>query len=128
MPFKLLIISIAVNLFLVNAASAQTRDRSARAISVSQRSTIAKQSDRHISKVAPTTIANSTTRPQLLAPPQIAKSSVVVTQFGAVPNDGTDDTAAIQTAIETIAQKGGGSVMFPPGTYNISRTYALTEC
>jgi Pectate lyase superfamily protein len=116
MPFKLLIINIAVNLFLVDAASAQTGDRSARVSDVQQRATNVEQSDRRISKAVPT----ATSSPLLPAPPQIAKSSVVVTQFGAAPNDGTDDTAAIQTAIDTIAQKGGGSVMFPPGTYNIS--------
>ena len=120
MPFKLLIINIAVNLLLVDKASAKAREPLAQAIALPQRLSIAGPSNRRTSKAAPTPIASSTARPQLPAPPQIAKSSVVVTQFGAVPNDGTDDTAAIQTAIDTIARKGGGSVMFPPGTYNIS--------
>jgi hypothetical protein len=59
-------------------------------------------------------------RPMLPAAPKIAKFSTLVTKFGAVPNDSGDDTAAIQQAIDTTAAQGGGSVLFPPGTYNIS--------
>ncbi|WP_373543091.1 glycosyl hydrolase family 28-related protein [Chamaesiphon sp.] len=98
-----------MNLFFLNATNAQTTEP-ARAGDVSSRPISSGKSPQRM----------STARPLLPAPPQIAKLSVVVTQFGAVPNDGTDDTVAIQTAIDTIAQKGGGSVMFPPGTYRIS--------
>ncbi len=68
---------------------------------------------------AATTSASIST-PILPTPPRIAKRSELVTSFGAIPNDGSDDTAAIQKAIDTVADKGGGSLMFPPGTYNIS--------
>ena len=40
--------------------------------------------------------------------------------YGAVPNDGQDDTAAIQTAIDEVKLFGEGTVYLPPGTYNIT--------
>ena len=42
-----------------------------------------------------------------------------VTSFGAVPNDGKDDTAAIQRALDACA-KNGGRAFVPAGTYTIS--------
>jgi hypothetical protein len=39
-----------------------------------------------------------------------------VTQFGAIANDDTPDTAAIQAAIDTCGAAGGGRVLFPIGT------------
>lgn len=54
-----------------------------------------------------------------------------VKEFGAVGDgnllgggSGTDDTAAIQAAIDEVESNGGGIVYFPPGTYRI--TAALT--
>ncbi len=45
----------------------------------------------------------------------------VVTQYGAIPNDGKDDTAALQKAINENA--GKQRVLYlPSGTYNISNT------
>jgi hypothetical protein len=43
-----------------------------------------------------------------------------VKDFGAVGNGATDDTAAIQLAIDAAAAAGGGVVVFPPGVYLIS--------
>ena len=40
-----------------------------------------------------------------------------VKTFGAVGNGKLKDTLAIQNAINTCANQGGGSVLFPPGTY-----------
>jgi hypothetical protein len=40
-----------------------------------------------------------------------------VRQFGAIGNGRTKDTAAIQKAIDAAFAAGGGTVMFPPGTY-----------
>ena len=59
-------------------------------------------------------------RPILPTAPKIANFSNLVTRFGAIPNDGIDDTIAIQKAIDATADRGGGSILFPPGTYNIS--------
>ena len=40
--------------------------------------------------------------------------------FGATANDQTDDTAAIQKAIDTAGNAGGGTVVIPSGTYLIN--------
>jgi hypothetical protein len=45
----------------------------------------------------------------------MAGDRVNVTDYGAVPNDGQDDTAAINNATNA-----GQSIYFPPGTYNYS--------
>ncbi len=42
--------------------------------------------------------------------------------FGAVPDDETDDTIAIQKAIETAGKGGGGVVFIPKGRYKIHST------
>ncbi|HVT89459.1 MAG TPA: NPCBM/NEW2 domain-containing protein [Tepidisphaeraceae bacterium] len=57
-------------------------------------------------------------------------SQVNVTSFGAVPNDGRDDLAAVKAAMN--ASANGDTIYFPSGTYNFSdeiflkgsRTYA----
>ncbi|MGA2404608.1 MAG: glycosyl hydrolase family 28-related protein, partial [Syntrophobacteraceae bacterium] len=43
-----------------------------------------------------------------------------VTDFGAAPNDGRDDTAAIQAAVDAARKGNVKSVVFPPGEYTIS--------
>jgi hypothetical protein len=48
------------------------------------------------------------------------KDTVSVKDFGAVGNGATDDTAAIQAAIDTTSAAGGGVVLIPAGTYNIN--------
>lgn len=50
-----------------------------------------------------------------------AGESIDVTsaEYGAVPNDGNDDTAAINKAISDCKKNGGGTVVLPAGTYNI---------
>jgi hypothetical protein len=44
-------------------------------------------------------------------------ANVNVHDFGAVGDDVTDDTAAIQAAIDAVAAQGGGTVWFPLGAY-----------
>ena len=44
-----------------------------------------------------------------------------VTEFGAVPNDGKDDTVAIQAALEKYPN-GNRIVYLPPGVYEVSDT------
>ena len=57
----------------------------------------------------------------------IAQNVVDVTQprgvlgLRAVPNDGGDDTLAIQGAIDEAAADGGGTVLFPAGTYDVAQ-------
>lgn len=43
-----------------------------------------------------------------------------VTQDGADPSGVKDSTAAIQTALDSVANAGGGVVLLPPGNYKIS--------
>lgn len=45
----------------------------------------------------------------------------VVADFGAVGDGVTDDTAAIQLAIDTVEALGGGIVFFPAGTYLVTK-------
>lgn len=45
----------------------------------------------------------------------------VVKDFGAVGDGATDDTAAIQAAVDACDAAGGGVVFFPPGTYNVTQ-------
>ena len=47
---------------------------------------------------------------------------VSVKDFGAVGDGVTDDTAAIQAAIDSIPNAGTGAIWFPKGTYNVSNT------
>jgi Pectate lyase superfamily protein len=54
------------------------------------------------------------------AAPIVPNRSLSVANYGAVPNDNKDDTKAIQRAIDTMRQRGGGSVLFPAGQYDIS--------
>lgn len=40
--------------------------------------------------------------------------------FGAIPNDGLDDSTAIQSAIDDVVAEGGGTIIFPSGKLNIT--------
>lgn len=54
------------------------------------------------------------------APWAAAAQSVDVTAFGAVPDDGLDDRAALVAALDAACAGGGGEVVFPPGTYDLA--------
>ncbi|MEM9033477.1 MAG: glycosyl hydrolase family 28-related protein [Actinomycetota bacterium] len=68
-----------------------------------------------IATTAPTTAAPEPVVPLSLEPAASAGSVVDVRDFGAVTDDGIDDTESIQTAIDTVASAGGGTVVFPAG-------------
>ncbi|NOZ24263.1 MAG: hypothetical protein GXP25_24570 [Planctomycetes bacterium] len=42
--------------------------------------------------------------------------------FGAKPDDEGDDSAAIQKAVDALAEKGGGALLIAPGTFYLDRT------
>lgn len=48
------------------------------------------------------------------------KGVFLVTDYGAIPNDGVCDVAAIQAAINDAVAAGGGVVLIPDGVYTIS--------
>jgi hypothetical protein len=50
-------------------------------------------------------------------------STVDVTNYGAKPNDGGDDSGAIQAAIN--ASNSGDTIFFPAGTYNVDKRVQL---
>ena len=43
-----------------------------------------------------------------------------VKQFGATGDGVTDDTDAIQAAVNAVDERGGGTLLFPPGTYVVT--------
>jgi hypothetical protein len=54
-----------------------------------------------------------------LIPKKIPSLVLSVKKFGAMGDGLTDDTRAIQSTIDTIAAKGGGTIFFPLGTYKV---------
>jgi hypothetical protein len=52
--------------------------------------------------------------------PVAAGKRFAVTDFGAIPDDLTDDRAAIQRAIDAAKAHGGGIVTFPPGRFLVN--------
>lgn len=50
-----------------------------------------------------------------------------VKSFGAVGDGVTDDTVAIQAAVDSVRSHGGGTVFFPAGTYAISAALNITS-
>lgn len=63
--------------------------------------------------------------PQAHAQSPVFGSAFDVIDFGAIPDDGLDDTAAVQIAVDTAAAFGseGGTVIFPAGTYEVTNVY-----
>ncbi len=66
-------------------------------------------------------IANSADKAQVIA--QLQQMAVSVTDFGAKGDGITDDRQAIQDTIDFVDKKGGGTVLFPPGTYRVASLY-----
>ena len=67
--------------------------------------------------------ANSTVRSQLSK----NADTISVRDFGATGNGTTDDTAAIQAAINAAGTVGGAQVFFPSGTYKISSALTMSS-
>ena len=68
--------------------------------------------------------ANSTANCSIVpAIPAVPSGAKLVTAFGAKPNDSTDDTAAIQKALD--GMKSGEWLVFPSGKYLINKSIKL---
>lgn len=63
-------------------------------------------------------VSSKMTTPRPSEPPADA---LIITDFGATPNDGTDDADAIQRAIEA-ATAAGKALVVPEGTFNVGKT------
>lgn len=68
-------------------------------------------------------ILNGLTITILLAAQNLAANNVEVTKFGAVGDAVTLNTKALQKAIDTCAETGGGEVVVSPGTYVTGTIY-----
>jgi len=55
------------------------------------------------------------------------KSEVSVSDFGAAGDGVSDDTQAIQSAIDYVSLSGGGIVHIPVGVYNVGTLYILSD-
>jgi hypothetical protein len=62
------------------------------------------------------------------APVIPAVKSVQVSSFGAIPNDGLDDTDAIRLSAAAIQSAGGGMLIFAPGVYTVFGSTAGILC
>lgn len=58
--------------------------------------------------------------PSPVAPPLVLSLVMDVSLFGAVPDDGRDDTVAIQRALDAVNAANGGTLVFAAGRYDIS--------
>lgn len=65
-------------------------------------------------------IAEIAFTPSPVALPKIPAYAISVSKFGAVANDDLDDTKAIQRALDAVNSKGGGTLMFLKGRYDLS--------
>ncbi|VGO18672.1 PKD domain-containing protein [Pontiella sulfatireligans] len=52
--------------------------------------------------------------------------SIVATNFGAIPNDGIDDSAALQAAIDA-CPTNGVAIFLPEGVYNVTNTVFINK-
>lgn len=52
---------------------------------------------------------------------------ITASQFGAIPDDGLDDTDAFAAAATAINQAGGGTLIIPPGRYLVGRELTTAE-
>lgn len=57
----------------------------------------------------------------------IERQALNVKDFGAVGDGSTNDAASIQAAIDAASTAGGGTVLFPRGTYKITTALAMKD-
>lgn len=71
--------------------------------------------------------ASGAARAQAGSPGDWPRVSVTDPPFGAVADGHTDATGAIQSAIDHVAARGGGTVLLPPGRYRISAPLLVND-
>ncbi|WP_188193912.1 hypothetical protein [Nonomuraea sp. SYSU D8015] len=75
--------------------------------------------------VAVATVVVGTALPVAAEPDATRRRTVSVLQFGAVPADGRDDSAAMQAAADHLCAHPGTTLLYPPGVYNIDKIVDL---
>ena len=58
--------------------------------------------------------------------PAMGNPTVNVRDFGAIPDDGTNDAAALRAAVQACRVNGAGTLLFPPGKYLLADDKAIT--
>ncbi|KKK63742.1 hypothetical protein LCGC14_2991230 [marine sediment metagenome] len=53
--------------------------------------------------------------------------TVSVADFGAVPDDGKDDTAAVNRAIAVAVKRSGSALIFPTGRYDFASDHRIDK-
>jgi hypothetical protein len=61
----------------------------------------------------------------LITPVFVSAVEVNPQDYGAVVDDGIDDSSAVQAAINAVLEKGGGKILFPGGTLNINKPISI---
>ena len=59
------------------------------------------------------------------APPLRPARMISAADFGAVGDGSTDDSKALQAALDETFKSGGGFLLIPPGTYRVTRTLRI---
>lgn len=59
--------------------------------------------------------------------PDVESRIFDITAFGAIANDGLDDTKAIQAAVDAAGQNGDGVVLFPEGRFHVNMDTSKTD-
>lgn len=59
--------------------------------------------------------------------PDVQTKEYKVTDFGAIANDGIDDTKAIQATVDAAGKAGGGIVSFPAGIFDLNSDTTKTD-
>lgn len=121
----LLSISIPVNAatYDVNSSGATTVNTTEQTITVQQQTITIPAQQFNI----PVNVTGQVTLPDPSLPPPVVVVSgldvVNVTKYGAIPNDGKDDSASISAALQ--ANPKNATLYFPTGTYDINRMVQL---
>lgn len=71
--------------------------------------------------------SSSSFTPSPIAEPRVPAGERLVTEFGALPDDGVDDTAAIQAGLDALNAAGGGTLVFPAGRFDIKINPSLNR-